>query len=121
MSKILVIDDDEVNQRLFKAILQKTGHVIFQAFDGADGIQIASNVLPDLILMDIQMPAMDGVKAVRLLQSNPLTMDIPVVALTACAMREDKRRLLSAGFKDYIAKPISVEAFLSVLSSYCYD
>lgn len=119
MKKILIIDDDEPNQRLFKAILSARGYRAIQAGNGADGIRSAKEDLPDLILMDIQMPEIDGIEAFGILQSDPSTKSIPVIALTSHAMRGDRERLLAVGFRDYIAKPIDVSKFVKLIDSHC--
>lgn len=119
MRKILIVDDEETNQRLFKAILEAKGYETLQAYDGAEGIRIARGYQPDLILMDIQIPGIDGIEAFKILQSEPLTVNIPIIALTSYAMRGDRAKFLSIGFKDHIAKPISVPEFVELVSSHC--
>lgn len=80
-----------------------------QAYDGAKCIEIAKEAQPDIILMDIQMPKIDGTEAFKILQAEPLTRNIPVIALTSYAMTDDREKFLSNGFSDYIAKPISID------------
>lgn len=115
MSKILIVDDDAMNRRLYQIILESNGHEAIQAADGKAGIRLAKEMLPDLILLDIQMSVMDGIMAFTILRSEPLTKEIPVVALTAYAMEGDKEKLLAIGFKDYIAKPTGKGNFLSIV------
>jgi two-component system, cell cycle response regulator DivK len=117
--RILIVDDEETNQRLLKAILEAKGYVTLQAFDGAEGVQFAKETKPDLILMDIQVPEINGIEAFKILQSDPLTMNIPVLALTSYAMRGDREKFLSIGFRDYIAKPVSINDFLELVEYYC--
>ena len=119
MSRILIIDDEETNQRLLKAILEAKGYVTLQALDGAEGVQFARKSQPNLILMDIQIPEIDGIEAFKILQSDPLTMNIPVIALTSYAMRGDREKFLLIGFRDYIAKPISINSLLTLVDFYC--
>ncbi len=119
MSIILIIDDEETNQRLLKAILEAKGYETLQAYDGAEGMKIARESLPDLILMDIQIPQVDGITAFKILQSESSTMKIPIIALTSCAMGGDREKFLSLGFRDYIAKPISIHGLLALVDSSC--
>ena len=119
MRKILIVDDEETNQRLFKAILEAKGYETLQAYDGDECIKIAREYQPDLILMDIQIPGIDGIEVFKVLQSELLTRNIPVIALTSYAMGGDREKFLSIGFKDYIAKPISVPEFVELVSSHC--
>ena len=118
MRRILIVDDEETNQRLFKAILEAKGYEIYQAYDGVKGVKIAKESQPDLILMDIQVPEIDGMEAFKILQSDPLTLNIPVIALTSYAMKGDREKFLSLGFMDYIAKPISINEFSKLVDSY---
>lgn len=119
MRRILIADDDETNQRLFKAILEANGYETLQAYDGAKCIEIAKEAQPDIILMDIQMPKIDGTEAFKILQTESLTRNIPVIALTSYAMTDDREKFLSNGFSDYIAKPISIDELLVLVNFYC--
>ena len=119
MRRILIVDDEETNQRLFKAILEERGYEILQAYNGNDGIEIAKESQPDLILMDIQIPEIDGIEAFKILKSTQLTVNIPVIALTSYAMNADREKFLLIGFRDYIAKPISINEFARLVDSYC--
>lgn len=118
MKKVLIIDDDPINQLLSRTMLETGEYEILQAEDGETGIKVAKETLPDLILLDIQMPLMDGITAFKLLQSEHSTKDIPVVALTAYAMEGDREKLLSIGFRDYIAKPVGMSNFLDMVERY---
>ena len=93
-------------------LLEHAGHVVLQAVRADLGLEIAARELPDLILMDIQLPDMDGMSATRILKADPKTRDIPVIALTASAMKGDRERILEAGCDGYIEKPIRYKAFL---------
>lgn len=106
MARILVVEDNPSNMKLVALILESLGHEVIEAFDARAGIELAQDQVPDLILMDIQLPGMDGLEATRLLKLNPLTQAIKVVALTALAMKGDEERILAAGCDGYIPKPI---------------
>ena len=112
MASILVVEDNPSNMKLVSLILESMGHIVIEAFDAKTGIQLALAHLPDLILMDIQLPDMDGLEATRLLKRNLLTQGIKVVALTAFAMKGDEEHMLAAGCDDYIAKPIQYAEFV---------
>lgn len=113
MAKILVIDDNMMNRKLFNFLLKKAGHDVFEAEDGRQGVERAKTVMPTLILMDIQMPDMDGVTALKAIREHAATAGIPVIAITSYAMKGDRERFLSEGFVDYLSKPIDNEVFLA--------
>ena len=113
--KILIVEDNEKNLKLFKIIVESLGHETLTATNGEDGVMIAKEKLPDLILMDIQMPKIDGVAAFKLLQKDERTRRIPVIALTSYAMKGDRERLLEEGFSDYLSKPIDKNNFIAVI------
>ena len=108
---ILVVEDNEKNLKLVRDLLQFNGFLTLEASTARRGLELAVEHGPHLILMDIQLPDMDGVAALGQLRADPLTAAIPVVALTAFAMKEDRERFLGAGFDGYLAKPIDVRAF----------
>ena len=108
---ILVVEDNERNLKLLRDVLEYAGYDVRAARTGEDGIALAVKEPPDLVLMDLQLPGIDGTEALRRLRENPRTADIPVVAVTAQAMKHDRERALDAGFNGYIEKPISVRAF----------
>src|SRR4051794_10277762 len=108
---ILVVEDNEKNLKLVRDILQVKGYRTLEAATATHGLALAAEHLPDLILMDVQLPDLDGVSATRALKGDPRTAAIPVVALTAYAMKEDQARLLGAGFDGYLSKPIDVRRF----------
>lgn len=112
MARVLVVEDSPANMMLALTLLESAQHVVLQAERAMPGIEIARRELPDLILMDIQMPGMDGLEAMRILKSDLTTRAIPVIALTAFAMKGDRERLLAAGFDSYIEKPINYLSFL---------
>lgn len=115
MTKILIVEDNENSIMLFKIIIESLGYETLLARDGEEGVRMAKEQTPDLILMDIQMPVMDGISAMKALWSDERTKHIPVIALTSCAMMGDKERLLKDGFADYMSKPISKDNFIEVV------
>jgi len=110
---VLVIEDTPANMKLVAMLLERVGYRVLQAPDAVTGIALAQEQRPDLILMDIQLPGMDGLEATRLLKANAATRQIKVVALTAFAMKGDEQRMLLAGCDGYIAKPIQYKEFLA--------
>jgi two-component system, cell cycle response regulator DivK len=110
--RVLLVEDEPKNLRLARDVLQARGYTTLEATNGAQGIELARKHKPHLILMDIQMPVMDGLVATRILKKNAETQDIPVIALTAYAMKGDKEKALEAGCDDYITKPIHISEFL---------
>jgi len=117
-NRILIVEDDPKNLKLFRDVLSANGYSVLEATDGKAGVELARSERPDLILMDVQMPVMDGIEAVGLLKSAPETSGIPTIALTALAMQGDQTRLLGEGFDGYISKPIDVKNFLVVVERY---
>ncbi|MCX7680778.1 MAG: response regulator [Anaerolineae bacterium] len=109
---ILVIEDNEQNLYLTTFILEKHGHRVTAARDGAQGIRLAEEIRPDLILLDIQLPVMDGYAVAAELRRNPALAQVPIVAVTSYAMAGDRERILAAGCNGYIEKPINPETFL---------
>jgi len=112
-SQILVIEDTPANMKLVCMLLDKAGYRVLQADNAADGIALAHEHIPDLILMDIQLPGMDGLAASRLLKAAEATRGIVIVALTAFAMKGDEEKIMAAGCDGYIAKPIQYKSFLA--------
>ncbi len=109
--KVLVIEDNPMNRQLAVDLLEVAGFAVLQAETAEKGIELAKAELPDLILMDISLPGMDGLAATGILKQDPDTKDIPIVALTAHAMKGDEEKALSAGCIDYITKPIDTKSF----------
>jgi len=105
--KILIIEDNENNRCLFRDILTFHGYKVSVASDGQEGVALARELMPDLILMDIQMPGMDGLTAGGILKGDPATSGLKIVAITSFAMRGDQEKILAAGFDGYLSKPIS--------------
>jgi two-component system cell cycle response regulator DivK len=117
MPKVLVVEDNPANMTLATFLLQSAGHTVLSAKDAETGLALARVEQPDLILMDIQLPGMDGLQATALLKSDPSTRAIPVIALTALAMKGDEQRILTAGCDGYIAKPLAYKEFLATISA----
>ena len=117
MSRILVVDDDPRNLRLAIAVLEKAGYEVLSADGGAEGVAMASAHLPDVILMDVLMPRVDGIAALARLRGDPRTAAIKVAALTALAMQGDRERLLAEGFDAYMSKPIRYKPFLATVAA----
>ena len=115
MKRILVVEDNRANLRLVRDVLERAGYLVLSAQDADAGIALARSERPDLVLMDIQLPGKDGLTATRLLKGDPATRDIPVVAVTAQAMRGDRERFLAAGFDHYVDKPIRYRALVALL------
>ena len=117
MSRILIIEDNTANMTLVTFLLQSAGHTVLSAGDAEAGLTLARAEQPDLILMDIQLPGMDGLEATRLLKQDVATSAIPVIALTALAMKGDEERIRAAGCDGYIAKPLAYRDFLATISA----
>jgi two-component system cell cycle response regulator DivK len=116
MAKVLIIEDNAVNLRLAIFLLESAGHIVVSATDAEAGLALAKNQHPNLILMDIQLPGMDGLEATRLLRRDVETCRIPVIALTALAMKGDEERIRAAGCDGYIAKPMRYQDFLATIA-----
>ena len=113
MKKILVVEDDEKNMYLIRFILQDKGFEVIEARDGAAGVELAVKEKPDLIIMDIQLPVLDGYEATKRIKANKETKDIPVIALTSYAMPGDREKSLDAGCDSYITKPIKRKSLMA--------
>jgi two-component system cell cycle response regulator DivK len=112
---ILLVEDNDNNRMLVRDVLQATGYRIVEAENAEDGLRIAAEQRPALILMDIQLPGMNGIEALQRLRADPATRAIPVIAVTASAMTQDRRQIMAAGFDGYQPKPISVKSFLQTV------
>ena len=115
---ILIVEDDPRNLKLIRDLLQVRGYTTLEATDGKQGVDMARAKMPDLILMDIQMPVIDGFEATRLLKADPVTKRITIVALTAFAMQGDREKCMESGFNDYITKPLDTRAFMTKIKEY---
>lgn len=117
--RVLVVEDNEKSMKLFRDVLRVTGYRTLEATTGAQAIELAAEHAPDLVLMDIRLPDIDGVEALSRLRADERTASIPVLALTAQAMQGDRERILAVGFDGYIAKPVNVVELVGVVRRYC--
>ena len=112
MATVLLIEDNPQNQKLAQLVLESAGHTVLLASDGSTGLEMAQRHHPAVVVLDVQMPGLDGLAVTRLLKQSPLTGDIRILALTALAMKGDRERILQAGCDDYQAKPFSYQDLL---------
>jgi CheY-like chemotaxis protein len=117
MAKILLVEDNEMNRDMLTKRLQRRGYEVVVAVDGQDGVAQANSQAPDLILMDMSLPVMDGWAATRQLKTDPATARIPVIALTAHAMAGDQEKALAAGCDDYDTKPVEITRILEKIEA----
>ena len=117
MATVLVVEDNPTNMTLAVFLLESAGHTVLSATDAEAGLTLARDEQPDLILMDIQLPGMDGLQATALLKRDDATRAIPVIALTALAMKGDEERIRAAGCDGYIAKPMRYQEFLATIAA----
>ncbi len=115
---ILIVDDNEKNLKLIRDILQFKGFVTLEATEGETAVKLALEARPALILMDVQLPGMDGRAAMKAIKAGEQTRHIPIIALTALAMRGTKEELMTDGFDDYISKPIEIKAVVELVQKY---
>jgi len=115
---ILIVEDEPRNLKLIWDLLEVSGYMVLEAIDGKQAVEIAKAEKPDLILMDIQLPVMAGFEATRILKADERTRDIPIVALTAYAMKGDEEKIKAAGCNGYIPKPIDTRGFLNKVTEY---
>jgi two-component system cell cycle response regulator DivK len=116
---VLVVEDNEKNMKLVRDVLQATGYRTLGATTGEDAVELAQSHEPALVLMDVHLPGIDGLEALRRLRRDELTASIPVLAVTAQAMRGDRERFLEAGFDGYLSKPIDVAELIEVVQEHC--
>jgi two-component system cell cycle response regulator DivK len=117
--RVLIVEDNEKNTKLFRDVLSAKGYRTLEATSGEQAIELAVEHAPDLVLMDVRLPGIDGVEALRQLRRNERTSSIPVLAVTAQAMRGDRERFLAAGFDGYVPKPVDVTALVDTVSEHC--
>ncbi len=117
--QVLVVEDNEKNMKLFRDVLVATGYVTLEASTGEEALELARSHLPALVLMDVQLPGMDGVEALARLRGDERTAAIPVLALTAQAMHGDRERFLAAGFDGYLSKPVDVLELVRTVEEFC--
>lgn len=115
---ILIVEDDPKSLKLFRDLLQISQYDTLEATDGKQAVDIVKEKMPDLILMDIQMPVMDGLEATKILKEDPITKSIPVIAITASAMPKEINRFISAGGDAYMTKPVNIKNFLAMVKEY---
>jgi two-component system cell cycle response regulator DivK len=116
--KVLIVEDNPTNMKFAAMLLKKNGYEVLEAWNAETGMEMARSEKPDLMLLDIHLPGMDGLTAVKHLRADESTKDLKIVALTALAMRGDKERILSEGCDGYIAKPIRYKEFLDMVKSF---
>ena len=118
---ILVVEDNKLNMKLVKGLIKIGKYRMLEAMDAESGIELIREKRPDLVLMDIQLPGMDGLSATKVIKEDPDLKDIPIVALTSYAMQGDEEKALAAGCTGYITKPIDTRIFLETVSQYLKD
>ncbi len=117
--QILVVEDNEKNMKLFRDVLLVKGYRTLEATSGQQAVELAAEHAPDLVLMDIQLPDIDGIEALRRLRADERTASTPVLAVTAQAMQGDRERFLAAGFDGYVSKPVNVGDLIGTVSQHC--
>ena len=118
MSVILIVEDNEKNMKLVRDVLQFKGYETIEAVTGGDGVRLAKERKPDVVLMDIQLPDIDGITALGQIREHPETQRIPVIAVSASVMPDEQQRIVASGFDAYITKPINVKDFLGVVEKF---
>jgi len=114
---VLIVEDNEKNMKLVRDVLQAKGYATLEAVTGEDGVRLARERLPGLVLMDIQLPGINGIEALRQLRAEPSTAAIPVIAVTASVMASDRRNIVDAGFDGYVGKPLNLREFLDAVAA----
>jgi len=112
---ILIVEDNEKNRRLMRDVLAFKGYRLVEAETGEDGVRLAREQHPDLVLMDIQLPGIDGIQALRQIRADAATQAIPIMAVTASAMTHDRQKIMAAGFDAYQTKPLNVKGFMDAV------
>ena len=118
MSRILIVEDNEKNMKLVRDILRHKGYETLEAVNGLDGVRLATEGQPDLILMDIQLPDIDGIEALSRIRKEPALDAVPVLAVSASVMPEDQHKIVSSGFDAYLTKPISLKPFMATVERF---
>jgi len=116
--RILVVEDNPKNLKLVRDVLTHSGYEVIEATSGEDGVRLADESCPDLILMDLQLPGIDGAEALRQIRASDRNPGVPIVAVTAFAMNEDRDRAFDSGFNGYVEKPISIRGFTQQISDF---
>jgi two-component system cell cycle response regulator DivK len=117
--RVLVVEDNDKNMKLFCDVLQATGYATLQATTGEAAVELARTAEPRLVLMDVQLPGMDGIEALAQLRGDERTASIPVLAVTAQAMSGDRERFLEAGFDGYLSKPVDIAELIGAVNEHC--
>jgi two-component system cell cycle response regulator DivK len=117
--RVLVVEDNEKNSKLVRDVLEASGYRTLEATTGAQAVELAAEHTPDLVLMDIRLPDIDGVEALSRLRADERTASIPVLAVTAQAMQDDRERFLAAGFDNYLSKPVDVIELINAVREHC--
>jgi two-component system, cell cycle response regulator DivK len=117
--RILVVEDNEKNMKLFRDVLRAKGYRPLEATTGGEAVDLATTQAPDLVLMDIQLPDVDGIQALRRLRADQRTAGIPVLAVTAQAMEGDRERFLAEGFDGYLSKPVDIRELIGTVRRHC--
>lgn len=115
MTKVLIAEDNAVNRELLRELLEIRGYTVFEAYDGQEALHIIDQAQPDILLLDIGMPVLDGFAVVRKIRDNPLLAKLPVVAVTAYAMQDDREKILNSKFDGYLSKPIDARSLMEEL------
>jgi two-component system cell cycle response regulator DivK len=118
MKKILIVEDNDLNLKLFRDLLEAHGFETFETKDGSNAVMLTQQVRPDLILMDIQLPEISGLDITRKIKADKDICDIPIIAVTAFAMKDDEEKILRAGCQAYISKPISIAHFMQTIDRF---
>jgi two-component system cell cycle response regulator DivK len=118
MSKILIVEDNEKNMKLVRDILRHNGHTTLEAVTGEEGVRLALSERPDLVLMDIQLPDIDGIEALRRIREVKALDGMPVIAVSASVMPDDQHKIVSSGFDAFITKPINLKQFLETVKRF---
>ena len=119
--QVLVVEDNERNMKLVRDILVAAGYRTLEATSGQEAVDLATEHIPDVVLMDLRLPDIDGVEALRRLRADERTASIPVLAVTAQAMHGDRERFFAAGFDDYVSKPVDVRGLVETVREHCVD
>jgi two-component system cell cycle response regulator DivK len=117
MSVILIVEDNDKNLKLVRDVLQVKGHTTLESGTAEEGIEMARKSKPDLVLMDIHLPGINGIEALKILRADPTTARIPVIAVTASVMQQDRKMITEAGFDAYVGKPINLKEFLEAVNA----
>jgi two-component system, cell cycle response regulator DivK len=121
VSTILIVEDNEKNMKLVRDIVRHNGHATLEAATGEEGVRLAIEHAPDLILMDIQLPGIDGIEALRRIRAQPALDAVPVIAISASVMPDDQRHIVGSGFDAFLPKPISLKPFVALVERLLKD